>query len=249
MKVPAKKKAGDFGAPHPTAGTMHPRDKLEFSRNAAAPTASHDGLAPPAGLWIDGLAKTPLKPLPTDHHRKSALRREMRALLRAMGTPLPDVAGVADEWLRGRPDFQHVAIFAALPGEPDLLPLPGILPGRIWCFPRVIDADTLVFHAVRHIDELKPAAFGIREPAEDAPVVAIDAIDVFLCPGLAFDHDGGRLGRGRGYYDRVLAGARTGAMRVGVCFANQLVASTFHESHDIAMDAVICENGVVTPAE
>jgi len=97
-----------------------------------------------------------------------------------------------------------------------------------------------MFHAVKNPDlELVPGAFGILEPSPTLPVVDLAKIDVFLCPGLAFDSHGGRLGRGRGYYDRLLARARPDAYKIGVCFPHQLVPETFTEPHDIHMDLVI----------
>ena len=65
---------------------------------------------------------------------------------------------------------------------------------------------------------------------------------MILVPGLAFDLRGGRLGRGRGYYDRFLAGA-TG-LRVGVCFEDQIVADVPLEPHDLRMDFVVTPSSI-----
>ena len=181
--------------------------------------------------------------------RKTALRRQMRQTLREIAAPLPDVAAQITAWLREHPGMRQVALFAPLPGEPDLMPLLSQMPDRIWCFPRVLDHQQLAFHAVKAPSSaLHPAAFGILEPSTKSPEIAIGKIDAFICPGLAFDRAGGRLGRGRGYYDRMLAGARADAVKIGACFACQLVDSTFSEAHDMRMDVVICENGPTTPA-
>jgi len=180
--------------------------------------------------------------------KKSAIRRAMRVMLRDMRVPLPNVAPPVIAWLRGQPALRRIAVFAPLPGEPDLLPLLSVLPDRTWCFPRVVDADQLAFHAVKDPAlSLRPATLGILEPIPETPGISIARIDAFICPGLAFDRTGGRLGRGRGYYDRMLSEARPDAVKVGACFACQLVDSTFPESHDIPMDIVICESGPATP--
>lgn len=132
-----------------------------------------------------------------------------------------------------------MAIFAALPGEPDLLPLVEHHPERRWVLPRV-DGDFLTFHPVTDPEnELISGAFGIREPRPDSTIIPIHEIDAFLCPGLAFDSSGNRLGRGRGFYDRMLEQARPDAHKLGVCFPFQVVADTFPEPHDIRMDALI----------
>ena len=112
-------------------------------------------------------------------------------------------------------------------------------PERRWVYPRVSGED-LTFHAVANPGaELTRSALGIREPSPTLAPVALERIDAFLCPGLAFDAHGGRLGRGRGYYDRVLAGARPDALKIGVCFARQIVPDTFPQPHDVRMDKVI----------
>lgn len=135
--------------------------------------------------------------------------------------------------------MRTVALYAAMPEEVDLLPLVAWDPDRRWVFPRVCGED-LVFHEVRDCDrDLIPGRMGIREPSPSLPQVAAGEVDVFLCPGLAFDAGGGRLGRGRGYYDRTLAAARPGALKVGVCLPCQRVADTFPQAHDVAMDVVI----------
>lgn len=155
--------------------------------------------------------------------------------------PAGDSAAVVSEiaaYLSERPALGVVAVFAALPGEVDLRTLPGEI-GKVWVFPRV-EAGDLVFHEVRDFDEdLEKGAYGIMEPKTDLPMVGIVDVDVFLCPGLAFDTKGGRLGRGKGFYDRMLKLARPDALKVGVCFGFQLVEWIVMEEHDVRMNAVI----------
>jgi 5-formyltetrahydrofolate cyclo-ligase len=146
------------------------------------------------------------------------------------------------QWLASRPNLHTIAVFTALPGEPDLADLVARHPDRRWVYPRVL-GDHLTFHAVeKPALELAVGAFGILEPLPTLAEVAVDQIDVFLCPGIAFDTRGGRLGRGRGFYDRMLAKARPDAIKIGVCFPSQIVTDTFPEPHDIHMDAVVCGN-------
>jgi 5-formyltetrahydrofolate cyclo-ligase len=160
---------------------------------------------------------------------------------RISGNPGADSAAAVKEvaaYLSGRPELRVVAVFAALPGEVDLRTLPGEIE-RVWVFPRV-EAGDLVFHEVRDFDEdLEKGAYGILEPRADLPRVEIGNVDIFLCPGLAFDAKGGRLGRGKGFYDRMLGQARPDAAKVGVCFGFQLVDGIVMEGHDVRMDAVI----------
>lgn len=142
-------------------------------------------------------------------------------------------------WLDRHPALRTIATFSALPGEPDLSDLPRLHRDRRWVYPRVV-GDALVFHIVENpATDLERGTFGILEPSPALAVVPVDAIDAFLCPGLAFDGRGGRLGRGKGFYDRMLSTARPNALKVGVCFSDQIVPDTFPEGHDIPMDEII----------
>lgn len=175
-------------------------------------------------------------PNPTD---KTQLRAAIRNLLRTAPLASAPVAEAVRQWLTARPKLQTVALFAALPDEVDLLPLLGWDPGRRWVFPRIA-GDDLVFHQVRDsLGDFVAGPLKLREPSHALPVVPVAEVDVFLCPGLAFDVAGGRLGRGRGFYDRMLAMARPDALKVGVCHPCQRVSDTFPEPHDVPMDGVI----------
>lgn len=103
-----------------------------------------------------------------------------------------------------------VALFAGRTREIDTRPVDRWLAslGVVRLLPR-IEADALVFHVLdRPIDDLGRDALGIPTPDITAPTVALADCDLVIMPGLAFDPDRGRLGHGRGYYDRALAGLR-----------------------------------------
>jgi len=79
--------------------------------------------------------------------------------------------------------------------------------GRVLVLPRIQRAERrLALHEVRDLDaDLRPGVWGIPEPAPDrCRPVAPHEIDFVLVPGLVFDPDGGRIGHGAGYYDRLL---------------------------------------------
>jgi 5-formyltetrahydrofolate cyclo-ligase len=170
---------------------------------------------------------------------KRGLRAAMRLLMREMPADPQAIHPLIGAWLSAHPERRTIAVFSALPGEVDLTEIVVSNPGRSWAWPRV-EGDDLHFHQVENPDaQLMPGAFGIREPSADLPVTAVERIDAFFCPGLAFDPRGGRLGRGRGFYDRMLAKARPDALKIGVCFPWQIVADTFPEAHDVIMDEVL----------
>jgi 5-formyltetrahydrofolate cyclo-ligase len=164
----------------------------------------------------------------------------MRRLLRDRQLdPARTVAALAD-WLSSHPDLLTLAVYSALPGEVDLSALVATHPQRRWVYPKTGNDHQLTFHAVQQPGlELVPGAFGILEPADHLDEVPVGDIDAFICPGLAFDLRGGRLGRGRGYYDRILANARRDAQKIGVCHPFQCIEDTFPQDHDIFMDCVI----------
>ena len=163
----------------------------------------------------------------------------MRRALANMPASDPQAAHAVDQWLQAHPALRTIAAFAALPGEVDFMEVIARHPERRWVFPRMAENE-LCFHAVDNpAVDLTTGAFGVREPSPALPQVEIAEIEAFFCPGLAFDARGGRLGRGKGYYDRALARARPDAFTIGVCFPWQLVAAIEHETHDIRMDAVL----------
>jgi 5-formyltetrahydrofolate cyclo-ligase len=97
--------------------------------------------------------------------------------------------------------------------------------------------------------ELVPGMWGILEPpkqrwGELGKEVSPDQLDCVMVPGVAFDRNGGRLGNGAGYYDRLLKSVRTDAVLIGVCFELQLVEQVVMDAHDVAMDFVITEKTI-----
>ena len=82
----------------------------------------------------------------------------------------------------------------------------------------------------------KGPAFGILEPQKGTPA-SINEVDMVIVPGLAFDLNGNRMGRGKGYYDKLLK--EKNIFRLGVCFNFQLVPQVPVDDYDIPMNRVI----------
>lgn len=87
-------------------------------------------------------------------------------------------------------------------------------------------------------DDLAPGTWGILEPRWDLPALDPKELELVVVPGLAFDHDGYRLGYGAGHYDRFLAGAPQ-AVWVGLTFEVCLVPQVPRETHDLAMHYIL----------
>lgn len=180
--------------------------------------------------------------IPDPNDPKSRLRESMRRNRPADAPDSQHVCRRIERWLAERPELTTIAAFSAIRGEVDLTEIVACHPERTWVYPR-ISGDHLTFHAVKDpASELIRGAFGILEPSHALAEIALETIDAFFCPGLAFDLQGGRLGRGRGFYDRMLSASRNAAVKIGVCFPHQIVPDTFMEAHDIHMDEVLYEH-------
>ena len=83
----------------------------------------------------------------------------------------------------------------------------------------------------------------LLEPAEDAPLVPPEEIDLILVPCLAADRNGHRLGYGGGYYDRFLENAAKPS--ICLCRRRALLDGVPHAKHDAAVDAVATETGMI----
>lgn len=85
-----------------------------------------------------------------------------------------------------------------------------------------------------------PGPFGILEPNPAvAPLMDPKRIDCVIVPGLAFDPEGYRLGRGKGYYDRFLAAMGPRAARLALAFECQRVDKVPHDEHDERVHLVL----------
>lgn len=147
------------------------------------------------------------------------------------------------------PLFQRadtVGTYLPMVDEVDVEPLMESLAdsGRRFVAPRVQFQPTphLTFHELTAGTELHP--WGVREPAPHAPKVAPEEIDLLLVPGLLFDEYGGRLGYGKGFYDRFLARHGDRFATVGVTFDALVVPRLPQAKHDVAVRYLVTETGL-----
>jgi 5-formyltetrahydrofolate cyclo-ligase len=134
-----------------------------------------------------------------------------------------------------------VLVYWPLTGEVDLRSMitSGLAAGKKMLLPKyVTERGCYTAAAVVNLDaDLVDGQFGIREPASSAVEVPLESVDLVLVPGLAFDLSGARLGRGRGYYDRILANVR--GAKCGVAFDEQLEPKLPTEPHDVRLDYLL----------
>jgi 5-formyltetrahydrofolate cyclo-ligase len=118
--------------------------------------------------------------------------------------------------------------------------------GKRVVIPYCVAGDQLELFRMESFDELAVHAFGILEPADvwrdrSDRRVAPAELDLIVVPGVAFDRRGGRVGHGKGYYDRLLEQTRPDTMLVALAFDCQLVQQVPMQSHDASMHMVVTE--------
>ena len=104
----------------------------------------------------------------------------------------------------------------------------------------VVDGEDI--YLCKYSPSLVSGAFKIREPQQKIKV-DVGSIDLFAVPALAFDKKGGRVGFGKGYYDKLLSG--TSGVKVGLLYDFQLLEDLPVEKHDILMDFLITEKKLI----
>ncbi len=138
-----------------------------------------------------------------------------------------------DEWKEAK----IIALYSALPDE-----LETALIVEKWSksknvvLPVVLDSE-MDFYEYESGGAMSRGAFGILEPKYTKKVDP-KSIDLVIVPGVVFDREGNRLGRGKGYYDKYLK--KTNAYKIGVALNCQIIESIPHEEHDVKMDLVMC---------
>lgn len=185
----------------------------------------------------------------TDKATKDSIRSQIRSQRAALNSERQDCAASAVaaqlSEVKVLQTAKTVAGYRSIRGELsiDLVLTELIAKGSSVTVPRVVNEDL-------EFVEWSPSApeglgtFGIPEPSEGR-VVDITRHDVVLAPLVAFDHQGQRLGQGKGFYDRCLARiAHKPPFIIGIAYAFQQVAEIPNDSWDIALDAVVTESRV-----
>jgi 5-formyltetrahydrofolate cyclo-ligase len=94
--------------------------------------------------------------------------------------------------------------------------------------------------------DLNPGPRDILQPDESrCKVVPIDKIDIAIIPAVALDEKGGRIGSGKGYYDRLIPRLAITTRKVALAFEAQIIPQVPIESHDRHVDIIITENRVI----
>jgi 5-formyltetrahydrofolate cyclo-ligase len=169
---------------------------------------------------------------------KSELRRQVEEKKRQVAA-CPSASAAVISQLRDLDLFQkaqRVGVYIPLSDEVNISPLL-METDKTWYIPS-FDPSIESYRLARYTPELKTGKFGIPEP-ENPVFASEDELDLILVPGVVFDRSGNRIGRGGGFYDRLLPMYK--AKRVGICFDVQLTDAIPAEAHDIPVDCVVTE--------
>lgn len=168
----------------------------------------------------------------------AALRSEKSARIRSHVLSLPETraAGVISIYVDFRSEVETRELIQALLQQGKTVAVP------------VVHFDTweLSFTAIDSLDSLVETEKHLMEPApgtgRDIP---LEALDLILTPGAAFDRRGYRMGYGGGFYDRLLSRKRPDAKAFALAFSEQLVPEVPTDPHDQPLNGIITEEGLL----
>lgn len=170
---------------------------------------------------------------------KAKWRTVARRIAPATEAESDRVAASVREVLR-RQDWRVVLTFLAMPGEVDLRSL-NSAPGLTMAVTRTPRSGPLTLHPLT--EDLERHPLGYLQPREDSPTIDPAVIDVVVVPGVLFARDGGRLGRGKGYYDHLLSRLRPRPYLMGATLDRRVVDKLPMTESDVWMDAIATESG------
>jgi 5-formyltetrahydrofolate cyclo-ligase len=188
-------------------------------------------------------------------YTKDALRQKIRAQLKAMPTEQRALLSKQACLLLEKQTVWQIAktifFYAPLPEELDIWPLlrDSVAAKKTVALPR-FDSVTGRYVACEVGDlarDISQGHFGIREPGGHCIAVPPNRLDLILVPGVAFDAHGRRLGRGKGFYDQLLASAR--GTTCGVAFDEQIVKAVPVEPHDVHLNCILTPTRWIEPNE
>lgn len=180
---------------------------------------------------------------------KESLRQEICQKLQAQSpADRRKKSLIIEEKLFGLDVFKKAAavcFYVSLPEEVDTAQMidRALRAGKRVLVPRVNGGAPLQLYEIKNRrQDLERGAFGIMEPVPSRTRLA-DAKEIgcVIAPGVAFDRTNHRLGRGKGFYDRFLAGLGPGVAKIGVAFSFQMVEEVPRYGHDVRLDVVLVD--------
>lgn len=176
---------------------------------------------------------------------KQSLRQQLRVTLQSLGaSQRQEAAAKACVLLpqqRAWKSAKAILFYAPLPNELNIWALvpEALAGGKAVILPRFNESRGM-YEAIQIQDvdkDLSPGKYGILEPLSLRSSFPLNRLDLSLVPGLGFDPLGGRLGRGGGFYDRLLA--QVSGIKCGVAFDKQIVPQVPVEPHDVRVNCIL----------
>lgn len=149
--------------------------------------------------------------------------------------------------LKNLPEFiqaKNVLLYHSLPDEVATVSELPIIAEQKQVFLPVVEGENLRIEKYNTNVELHQGAFSIMEPTVTNETITLADIDLVVVPAVGISRTGKRIGRGKGYYDRLLA-TRPDVLKVGIIFAPQLTPDFPCEAHDMPMDIIVTENELI----
>lgn len=186
--------------------------------------------------------------------RKAQIRRSIRDQRLTLSENEWQVkSALIHQRLFAQPEFSKaeiIAFYMAIDGEVRTQEMvrEALGQGKKVLIPKLYrEADPLLLSEIRDIDaELKRGPWGILEPREQyLRPIPLAEVELIIVPAVAFDVKGGRVGFGKGYYDRMLARAGGSVRLIGLAFEFQVVPEVPQLAHDISVHKIITEERVI----
>ena len=129
----------------------------------------------------------------------------------------------------------------------DLVLEAALAQGKTVAVPHIVSDTGFVPVRLKHLQDFELDRYGIRSVRPPLEIIKPEAFDLVLVPGVAFGMDGSRMGMGAGYYDRFLPQANK-AVVMGVAYDFLLQSSLPSDEHDVKMQCIVSESGIITLA-
>ena len=172
---------------------------------------------------------------------KQEIRRETKLRRKEFADSGKEVSETDSLWemVESLPEFRcagTVLLYMSIDGE---VPTGGFIDkwrsSKKIVIPKVVGNDLLLYEY--DPDRLTEGYRGIAEPADDAVQVGCTEVDLAIVPGVAFTRSGIRLGRGKGFYDRLLPSLT--CPKIGICFSYRILPNIPSDPWDVPLDKVI----------
>ncbi|MDP3791272.1 MAG: 5-formyltetrahydrofolate cyclo-ligase [Candidatus Omnitrophota bacterium] len=179
---------------------------------------------------------------------KHKIRKHIKEKLRAH-SPLEKSrkSGIIKDKLFDEEEFKKakvVMFYVSLKDEVDTCFMidEALKAGKRVCVPVILKEEKrLIAGEIKNrLEDLESQHFGIYQPRYDrVEEVPLDDIDLVVVPGIAFDKNNIRLGRGHGYYDRFLSGLPAATKAIGLAFDFQVLEDLPKDPHDIPVSKIV----------